>query len=263
MGDKIRYYFKIWFVMSRAVVLEMMNKKAVFLIFFTAKIIRFGLFFGFIYFILAGTKTLAGYDLKQTLFFFITFSLVDVIAQFLFREVYRFRPQVVSGDFDLTLTKPMSALFRSLMGGADVIDLVTIPPLVGVVIWMGMKFEPSFGQSVAYVALVINSLVVAAAFHILVLALGIVTFEIDHTIMIYRDLTAMGKFPIEIYREPVRGLLTYLVPIGIMIAMPAKMVMGLTSVGGVVVSFVVGAVLMYVALRFWKFALRYYTSASS
>ena len=56
--------------------------------------------------------------------------LIDVISQFLFREVYRFRPLVVSGEFDLVLVKPVSSLFRSLAGGADVIDLITIPPYV-------------------------------------------------------------------------------------------------------------------------------------
>ena len=40
------------------------------------------------------------------------------------------------------------------------------------------------------------------------LALGIVTTEVDHTIMIYRDITAMGRFPMEMYKEPIRGFFT-------------------------------------------------------
>jgi len=40
-------------------------------------------------------------------------------AQLLFRDVYRFRPKVVSGDFDLILVKPINPLFRVLLGGAD------------------------------------------------------------------------------------------------------------------------------------------------
>ena len=69
-------------------------------------------------------------------------------------------------------------------------------------------------------------LVISAAFHILVLAMGIITLEIDHTVMIYRDLVGLGRFPIDIYKEPLRSLITFIVPIGLMISIPA----GATSV---------------------------------
>ena len=39
-------------------------------------------------------------------FFYLSFSLVDTIAQLFFREVYRFRPLIVSGDFDLPSSNP-------------------------------------------------------------------------------------------------------------------------------------------------------------
>ena len=48
-------------------------------------------------------NTLAGYTGTQVIFFFLTFNIIDVTSQFLFREVYRFRPMIVSGDFDFVL----------------------------------------------------------------------------------------------------------------------------------------------------------------
>ena len=232
-------------------------------IFIIGKLLRFGFFLAFIYFLLKGTNTLAGYNLNQTLFFFLTFNLVDVVAQFLFREVYRFRPLVVSGSFDLVLTKPISALFRSLMGGADVLDLVTIPPLILAVYLVGRGLGPSPTHVLFYVLLTINGLLLATAFHIAVISLGIITLEIDHTIMIYRDITNLGRFPIDIYKQPLQGILTYLIPVGIMITLPAKALMGLVSPLGVLLSFTVGVAAVLVSIRFWNFALTKYTSASS
>lgn len=232
-------------------------------VFLLGKILRITFFLGFIFFLIGGTKNLAGYNLNQTIFFFLTFNLVDTVSQFLFHEVYRFRSQVVSGSFDLILAKPISPLFRVLMGGADVIDLITIPPLIFAVWYVGHILNPSILHTAYYILLLFNGLIIAAAFHVAVLALGIITLEIDHTVMIYRDLTNLGRFPVDIYKEPLRGILTYLIPVGVMITFPAKALMGVISPSGVLFSFVLGAIAIFFSLKFWNYALTKYTSASS
>jgi ABC-2 type transport system permease protein len=249
--------------MSRNSFLAVFNQKAALSIFLIGKLLRFFFFFGFIVFLLKGTKSLAGYNLNQTLLFFLTFNLIDTVSQFLFREVYRFRPLIISGGFDLVLSKPMSALFRSLMGGADVIDLITIVPLGAATFYVAHLLNPSFTQSVFYLLLLINGLIIASAFHIFVLGLGIVTYEIDHTIMIYRDLFNLGRFPIDIYKEPLRGIITFLIPIGIMVSFPVKAIMGLMSPLGVIWSLAFGILVLILSFKFWNFALKKYTSASS
>jgi ABC-2 type transport system permease protein len=257
------YYLRIWLLMSKNSFSVWLVRRKLLFFFLLGKLLRFGFFTAFLYFLIKGADNLAGYNINQTIFFFLTFNVIDILAQFLFREVYRFRPLVVSGDFDLFLTKPMSALFRALMGGADVIDLITIPPLFAAVIYVGGMLNPSVLDTTYYIMLIINGLLIAAAFHIAVLSLGIITLEIDHTIMIYRDLTNLGRFPVDIYRQPLKGILTYLVPVGLMITLPVKALMGLVSPQGVFFSFVLGAILFFVSLRFWRFALARYTSASS
>lgn len=257
------YYLRVWGIMSKNSFLMVASQKMVFLIFLIGKLIRFGLFAVFLIFLLKGSQSLAGYTVNQIIFFFLTFNLIDIIAQFLFREVYRFRPQIISGSFDLTLARPTNALFRSLMGGADIIDLVTIPPIIFAMVYVGAALNPSIIHVSLFIILLVNGFLIATAFHIAVLALGIITLEIDHTIMIYRDLVNMGRFPVDIYREPLRGILTYLIPVGLMVTVPAKALMGLASARGVILSFGVVAAAVFLSLKFWKLALRKYTSASS
>ena len=249
--------------MSRNSFLGVFYAKLALFIFLVGKLLRFIFFLGFLYFLVHGAKTLAGYNLDQTIFFFLTFNFVDIFSQFLYREVYRFRPLIVSGDFDLVLVKPINSLFRSLMGGADVIDLITLPPLIFAIYYVGARFSPSTQVVLLYLGLLLNGFFIATAFHIAVLALGIVTLEIDHTIMIYRDLVSLGRFPVDIYREPLKSVLTFLIPVGVMITLPAKALMGLVSPQGLVLSFAIGIGSIFVATRFWSFALKRYTSASS
>ena len=250
-------------MMTKNSFLIVLSQKTVLGIFLIGKILRFVFFVIFLFFIITGSKTLAGYNINQGIFFFVSYMLVDVISQFLYREVYRFRPLVVSGDFDLVLVKPTSSLFRVLAGGADIIDFITIPPLIFAVYFVGRMLAPSITEVFYYLILILNALVIATAFHIIVLSLGIITLEIDHTIMIYRDLTSLGRFPIDIYKEPLRSALLYILPIGVMMTIPAKTMMGFVSVGGVILSLFAGVLLIILALNFWKFALKRYTSASS
>jgi len=261
--NKLFRYIKFWFLMSKNAFMIVFSDKLGFAIFLLGKVIRFFLYLWFLYFLVRGTKTLVNFNVNQTIFFFLTFNIIDIISQFLFREVYRFRSLVVTGAFDLILVKPVNALFRVLMGGADFIDFVTIPPLLVITWYVGSLLNPSLLQTILYIFLIINGLLIATAFHIAVLALGIITLEIDHTIMIYRDLTTLGRFPIDIYKEPLRGVLTFLVPVAIMITYPAKAFMGLISFRGVLSATLIAIVAFYASLSFWKFALKKYTSASS
>lgn len=261
--NRFLYYFRIWLHMSKNSFMVMLAQKKLFFLFLLGKLFRFGLFTMFIVFLVRGAGDLAGYSINQTVFFFLTFNLVDVVSQFLFREVYRFRPLLVSGDFDLVLSKPFSSLFRVLMGGTDVIDLITIPPLVVFVIYIGSILNPSLIHASYFIILILNSLLIATAFHISVLSIGILTLEVDHIIWIYRDMTNLGRFPIDIYKQPLRVALTFLIPVGLMMSIPAKAFMGLVSFWGVFGSFVLGLILVFASLRFWNFAVKNYTSASS
>lgn len=260
---RLRYYFRIWLKMSKNSFLMVLNQKSVLFIFLAGKLLRFLFFTAFLFFLVKGADNLAGYNHLQAIFFFLTFLVIDTTAQFLFREVYKFRTYVVSGDLDLILIKPANSLFRVLMGGADIIDLITIPPLYAGVIYVGYLLSPTLLQVFAYLLLLFTGLLITTSFHIIVLALGIITLEVDHTIMIYRDVTNMGRFPVDIYKEPLKSMLTFLIPVAIMMSLPAKAFLGLAGFGAIAGALVLSFIFLFVSLRIWNFALRKYSSASS
>jgi ABC-2 type transport system permease protein len=232
--------------------------------FLFGKLVRFGMLGIFVYYLLLNTKVLAGFDLTETLIFFLTFNLIDGITQMLFREVYRFRTQVVSGDFDTTLVKPIHPFMRILLGGVDILDVVPLVLFVGILAYLipqaGVT-DPA--RMLSYVGLLLNGVVIATGFHILVLALGILSTEVDHTIMIYRDITRMGTFPVDIYSEPLRTFITFVIPIGLMVTYPVKSLLGLLSPTAVFGGFAFGILFLILCLKIWDYALAKYQSASS
>lgn len=261
---EIKKYLKFWWITINSTTQTALSSRFSATLFFIGKFLRFGMFLGLILIIASQTKLIAGYNLWQMVLFFATFNFIDTAAQFFLREVYRFRNYVVSGDFDYFLTKPISPLFRSLFGGSDVLDLPLLIVSIMLIFYTSGKIGPINIWSVfTYVLLIASALIIAIAFHILVISIGVMTTEVDNTIMLYRDLTQMGRFPVDIYREPISWLITFVVPVGIMMTFPAKSLLGSLSNGLIIVSLIVAGTFMFLSLKFWKFALKNYTSASS
>lgn len=257
-------YIKVWLILSINSFQTFFLSRFGAVIFLTGKIVRFILYLIFLVLLVSKTKILAGYNLWQVILFYLTFNFIDSITQMLFREVYRFRQYIVSGSFDLLLVKPVNSLFRILFGGTDFLDFVTLFPfIIFIVIVIAQLPQISLLGLLFYLLLLVNAMIIAMSFHILVMALAILTLEIDHAIMIYRDFTGMGKLPVDIYGEPLRSFVTFVIPVGIMMTFPVKSLVGLLSFNAVIMAFAFGIILFIVSLTVWNYSLSQYTSASS
>ncbi|MDP3988548.1 MAG: ABC-2 family transporter protein [Candidatus Levybacteria bacterium] len=260
----MKKYLKIWWLLTvRSSQVAFISRLGAFL-FIIGKILRFLFFLLFLLILQQKTKAVGGYSLWQIIFFFVTFNLVDSLTQFFLREVYRFRTYVTLGYFDYILTKPFSSLFRSLFGGSDILDLAVIIISISFIIFSAGKLGAiSLIGVFFYIALVINAFLIGLSFHIVALSIGVLTTEVDNTIMLFRDVTQVGRVPIDIYKEPIRSFFTFAIPVGIMMTFPAKAMLGFLSSSLIVLSFIIGLSALSISILFWRFSLRYYSSASS
>mgnify|MGYP001078054541 CR=1 FL=1 len=232
------------------------------MIFFTlGKILRFLLLFGIIFLVFSKTKIIAGWSLKQVIILYLTFNFIDTFSQVLYREVYRFRPLVVSGNLDLILVKPYHPFLRLLLGGVDLFDLLLLLPYLFLLLLFIFQENVSFFSFLLYLVLVVNGLIIATAFHIGVLGFGLLTTEIDNVIMIYRDLLNLGRFPIEIYQQVISLIFTFIIPIGVMITFPVKALFGFLSFKNIVFSFFISFFLLWLSVKLWQIGLKRYQSA--
>jgi ABC-2 type transport system permease protein len=269
MGDrkikKLGKLIKIWLILaSREAQVQFLTNWAG-ILFIVGKVLRFSLFFVFIFSILSSTKSLVGYTREQVIFFFLVFNLVDILIQFLYRGIYTFRFRVVSGDYDIDLVKPWPSFFRPVFGSADFLDFLTLIPLWAYFFWFISRYQLLSGSAgfLLFLLLLVNSLVVGFAFHLFVCAVCVITLKIDHLVWVYRDLTNMARFPTDIYQKGIQYLLTFTIPVVILITVPAKALLGLLSWQWIGLSFLIGGVSLWASLRFWCFALSRYSSASS
>ncbi|MGD9129486.1 MAG: ABC-2 family transporter protein [Candidatus Woesebacteria bacterium] len=265
MLKELKKHCKVWRILaSNELQLTFINRWSN-LLFLIGKIFRFGMMLLFLLIIKKQTREFATYTTDQLIVFFLTFNLVDLIAQIFLRGVYVFREKVLYGKFDLYLSQPVNPLLRSLFAKPDINDVIFLIPIsiISLLILSQLDVKISLVSTLGYFLLLINSFLIVLAFHILVLCLGVVTTEVDNAIMVYRDLTLFGRLPVDIYLKPIRDLLFSLIPIGIMITVPAQVLMNLNTSRSLIASTLIGIGFFSFSLLAWKWSLKKYSSVGS
>jgi len=229
------------------------------------KLLRLGFFLLFLSAIFKHTKALRGYSLEEAALFFLTFNIIDILAQLLFRGIYSIRGLIREGDFDYFLIQPINTLYRVAFNTVDFLDVVAIIPVFAITLSIMKKLPgtPAIEQVLGYAFLCLNGMLIALAIHIAVAALAVWTQEMENSIWVYRDLMTLGRFPSDIYDPFMRGVLTFVMPIAVMISFPSKAFLGLLEPQWFVVAVAMSLVSLSLSLLFWGFASRRYTSVSS
>src|SRR6266568_828127 len=254
---KVIRYIRIWWKLTLGTTQIAFQSRFGALLFLFGKLLRYVFFLLFLILLVNRTKMIAGYTFWQIVLFYATFNLLYTLPQFFFRNVYRFRQQIINGYFDNLLLKPLPSLFHPLFGGSDILDLFIVFLSIGFIYYAGLHSGNVTSVNViTYIVLVINGFLISLGFHIFVLGTGILSTAVDNTVMLYRDLTQMGRLPIEVYQEPLRGFITFIIPVGIMMTYPGKALLGLLSLHAVVIALGFGVGLVFLSMQFWAYALR-------
>lgn len=260
----LKRYLKIWYLTTANAVMADVTRRFSSILLLLGKAIRIILFGSFLLLLLSGKKQLAGYSIDQAIVFYLTFNLIDTLSNLLLRGTYYFRNLVIKGDFDYVLIHPLNPLFSVLFSHTDVLDFIMLWPILFALIYsLGQLSVLTLGGFVLYLILIFNGIILAIAFHVLVLSMAITTYEVDNTLMIYRDLSSLGRVPVDLYREPLRFFITFILPVGIMVTFPVKALIGLLNPFIIISSIIVTLLFFATALVFWDKALRSYSSASS
>jgi len=215
--NKIIRYIKIWWKLTLGTSQIAFQSRFGALLFLLGKLLRYVFFLFFLVVLVNKTKYIAGYSFWEIVLFYATFNLLDILPQFFFRNVYRFRQQILNGYFDNVLLKPLPSLFHPLFGGSDILDLLIVALSIAFICYASMHIQNVTPLHILiYILLILNGFLISLGFHVFVLGAGILSTAVDNTVMLYRDLTQMGRLPIEVYQEPLRGLMTFVIPVGIL-----------------------------------------------
>jgi ABC-2 type transport system permease protein len=172
---------------------------------------------------------------------------------------------VRSGDFDRFLVRPINPLFHLL---ADrfchdgIGNFITGGVLVGIALQqLSIALTPL--RLLYIIVSVLSGGVIFIALNLFTATSAFWIMEsIPVTQMVF-NLNEFAKYPLSIYHNGIRILLTWIIPYGFVSFYPASYLLG-RDVGFLVwLSPLVAAVFILVAYRFWLFGLRHYSGTGS
>jgi ABC-2 type transport system permease protein len=80
---------------------------------------------------------------------------------------------------------------------------------------------------------------------------------------VLRGFLDAGRYPIVAYPSVYRFFFTFIVPVTFLTTVPAEILLGRSPIGWVIGAACLGLTLLLLSNLLWRFALRFYTSASS
>lgn len=222
-----------------------------------------GSIFGLFLFYRTG-YTFHGWKWQEALIVLGIFTILQGFsAMFLVPNLNRIVDLVQQGTLDFVLLKPISSQFWlsartiSLWGLSDL--------LFGLVIvgYAGNKLGLTITD---YLFSLFPLLFAAISLYSLWFMLGstsiwfVKTYNITEVL---RGLLEAGRYPMVAYPTAYRFFFTFVVPVAFLTTVPAQAMLGRGEIIWPIASGILAGTLLLASIGFWRFALRFYTSASS
>lgn len=169
------------------------------------------------------------------------------------------------GTLDFVLLKPADAQFLVSTTRFQPWALIDV---VGGVVIVGWAFHrlgriPAIVDVGLAAALLLAAVAVLYSIWILVISLAFFVVRVDNLTYLFQSVFDAARWPINVFRGPVRLVFTFVLPLAVMTTFPATAILGTIAPREWVGSLAGALAFSIVARLAWKTAIRHYTSASS
>ncbi len=173
--------------------------------------------------------------------------------------------QIRDGTFDFVLTKPVNVQFIASLRNIVVWRLSDVVIGLGLIVYAmsQMHVVPTLGQVVLFVWMLLAATAIVYALWLMMVSLAFWFVRLDNFTELFYGFYQAGRYPVTIYNGVVRVILTFVVPIAFVTTFPASALLGRIDQTTTIIGFALAIGLFIVSNRFWTFAIKHYSSASS
>ena len=260
-------YLRILSLLARISLMKQMAYRSSFFLAVLGKILRVTIVLIFFQAIFLNVKEIGGWNFNEVILLYATFSLIDFLISITFhRNLIYFMPdQIRKGDYDFKIIKPINLLFYSSLESLDMMDLVSVIPTLFLLFYAFLKvgFAFSILQFLIYIFLILNALVFLYALIVLLATINFWAVQKNGLGRFYESIVRIARYPTTIYDGFWKILFIYILPISVISQVPTEGLLGKLSWQYLGYVLIFSILLLMVAIRFWKFGLKRYSSASS
>lgn len=170
---------------------------------------------------------------------------------------------VQTGTLDFVLLKPVDSQFWVSFRNFSPAGLPDMALGVAMIAYAAAKTGAGLREIILFFPAMVGALAIHYSLWFLLAATTIWFVKIYNVTEVLRQTLEAGRYPIHVYPAGYRFFFTFIVPVAFLTTVPAEALLGRSSWQRMIGLAVAVALLLTVSRAFWKFALRFYTSASS
>ncbi|MDR2618748.1 MAG: ABC-2 family transporter protein [Treponema sp.] len=236
-----------------------------------AQWLSYGISFAVLFIMVRNFRVLAGWNSEEILFLYAMNLLSYALgASFFFNPCMGLPGKIRTGEFDIALTKPVSAFGHEVLNGFNFGYLSHITLSTAVMIFslktLGIVFSPA--SAFVFLALLLGAALIQASLLIFGSAWSFFTVNENPAMRLIWTLKDFINYPLPIYPGAMQVFLTFIVPMGFLNYYPGAVVLGKSGGGlfppglGYLTPFV-GIAVFILSIRFWNWALSKYQSTGT
>lgn len=212
------------------------------------------------------TQSIGGWSYAEVLCYQLVLFLVDALYMIFFHEnLERLPEKVRRGELDLLLAKPVNSQFMLSCQKISTAYFVNIVLVIGGLTWAVSQLPYSIPATrvVGLIAMLVPSLIIYYSTRVLLTTNTLIFVRADAIGYLWFQLYRLSFRPDSLYPLWLRYVLFTVLPIGFMVSGPATLLIKGFNWKIFCGAYVAAAISLYCSVRFWRYALRFYVSASS
>lgn len=211
------------------------------------------------------TEKIGDWNVHQMRVFLGLLFVIDAFYMILIHEnLDNISEKVRKGDLDLLLAKPVNSQFMITLQKANTALFGNL--IIGgawlVYSLMGLP-DFDFFRLLWLLILVPCSLVVIYSMRFFISATAVIFTRSENLQFLWWQIYRLGMRPDSMYSPVMKWVLLTVVPVGVIISVPARALLNPPDAFFIIWPILLAPVLIYCTHRFWRFALKFYSSASS
>ncbi len=169
-----------------------------------------------------------------------------------------------TGNFDFILMKPISSrLYISIKNWDPISFIDIIISIIIIIISVDVSGYPISGRGI-FLFCVVLLLGFILLYSIMMIFASVAFWYLGTPLLwIFSSLMEMGRYPVTFYPRLLRIILTWIVPIGFIITIPAQALIGNVDVKSILFGVVVTFVFYIFSVWFYNLSVKKYSGASS
>lgn len=212
------------------------------------------------------TKTLYGWTREEILILSGCYSIVIGFFHMIFtRNFDRFPLTVNLGNLDYILVKPLDSQFNMSLFVFNYSSILRIVfGILFTVYMLGViQVSVSIYQMLIFVILSFAGLLLLYSIWFLVIVITLWSTRLSNLTHLMFNITSVARYPQDLLRELSYFVFLFFLPLTVIITTPAKGLLGKLGASEALILLALSLGFLLITRIVWKYALRFYTSASS